>query len=323
MNILGLKGSPRRNSNSGILLSTFLSEAEKNGANTTTLDIPKMNINPCRGCGHCEKHGFCVMRDDDMSKTVYPLLRQADLVIVSTPIYFYSATAQIKAAIDRSQTLWSRIYRFKLSDPGAKTRKGFLLAVGATKGQNLFDGIKLTAKYFYDAIGAEGTGSLTYRRIEHAGEIEDHPDILEEVREAAHNLTASFLKRKKIVFACRENACRSQMAGAFAKYLYGDKVDVQTCGSEPAKEINPLMMDVMAEKGLDMAFITPASMETILRKSTPDMIITMGCGEACPFVPGAVRIDWDLPDPAGKPIEFMRDIREKIEAHVKALLNDM
>ncbi len=323
MLILGLKGSPRKKSNTSFLLSSFLSEAEKKGAQTIILDVPKMNIKPCMGCGHCEKKGFCVIGNDDMNATVYPLLRQANLIVMSTPIYFYNATAQLKTMIDRSQALWSRRYKLNLSDPGANTRKGFLLSVGATRGKNLFDGVELTAKYFYDAVGAKFTGTLKYWQIEDTGEIEKQPQILSDVQWEADRLTSPLASRKKIMFACRENACRSQMAGAFARHLFGDKVDALTCGSSPAKQVNPQMIQVMAEKGLDMAFITPKSMDLALSQDTPDIMVTMGCGEACPFIPGAKRIDWDLPDPSEKPIDFMRDIRDRIEQQVKNLIEDL
>jgi len=122
------------------------------------------------------------------------------------------------------------------------------------------------------------------------------------------------------MFACRENACRSQMAAAFARYYAGDKIDVSSAGSTPAESINPVMVEAMAEKGIDMAYLKPASLDSVIDRTRPDMIVTMGCGEECPFLPGVQMIDWDLPDPAGQPIAFMRDVRDKIEQQVRDLI---
>jgi protein-tyrosine-phosphatase len=83
------------------------------------------------------------------------------------------------------------------------------------------------------------------------------------------------------------------------------------------------MVKVMHEKGIDMGFRSPRSMAEAIASDTPELIITMGCGEQCPLVPGARIIDWDLPDPAGKPIEFMRDVRDEIEKRVLDLINEI
>jgi arsenate reductase (thioredoxin) len=314
MLVLGIMGSPRKKGNTDFLLSSFMNEAGKYGVRTETIEIGKKKINPCIECGVCEKKGFCSI-DDEMNE-VYPLLREADIIVLATPIFFYNTPAQTKALIDRSQTLWSRKYSLNLVDPGRKNRRGFLLAVGATKGVNLFEGMKLTAKYFFDAAGAGFEGSLTYKKIEHRGDIETHPTVADDIRESAGNILKPYMKRKKILFACRENACRSQMASAFASYIAGDKIDSLNGGSAPGDAINPLMVEVMQEKGIDMAFRKPKSIDQAISKEKPDRIITMGCGEECPFVPGAERENWELPDPAGKPIEFMRNVRDEIEKKV-------
>ena len=319
MLILGLQGSPRKKGNTDYLLKAFMNEAEKFGAKTHLVQITDKNINPCKGCGYCEKHGKCVIQDDDMTNEIYFLLRRADVIVVATPIYFYSATAQLKAPIDRSQTLWSRKYKLNLTDPGRKTRKGFLLSVGATKGKNLFDGMHLTAKYFFDAVGADYHGSLTYSRIENKGDLKQHDTVLDDIKEAVGSLMKPFVGRKKILFACIGNTCRSQMAAAFAQYFAGEKIEALSGGSKPELEINPVMVEAMGEIGIDMAFRKTQSLESAISDVKPDMIITMGCGEDCPYVPGATIQDWDLPDPAGKSIEFMRTVRDEIEKRVKEL----
>jgi len=319
MFILGLQGSPRKGGNTSKLLSAFLDETERLGAHTKYLDVPRMNINPCRGCGNCERKGFCPI-DDDMQQ-VLPLLRKADLIVMATPVFFYGATAQIKCLIDRSQVLWARKYVHNLEDPGRKWRQGLFLSVGATKGKDLFEGITLTSKYFFDAVGANFKGSLTYIKIEDPGDIENHPTALKDAKEKAGALVAPFLNRKKILFLCTENACRSQMAGAFTQYYAGDRIEVESAGSAPAKEINPTMKEVMGEKGLDMAFCIPKSIDDATPGGEPDLVVTMGCGDACPMFPEAKNVAWDLPDPARKPIEFMRDVRDEIEKRLEELIS--
>ena len=322
MFILGLQGSPRIKGNTRFLLSVFMAEAEKLGARTHTIDVNKVQVAPCRGCAYCEKHGVCSI-DDEMKTIVNPLLRQADVIVPATPIFFYNATAQLKILIDRSQTFWSRHYKLNLIDPARNYRRGFLLALGATRGKNLFDGLKLTAKYFFDAAGAAYNGSLTYHRIENPGDMQKHPSVQDDIKREATQLISPLLNRKKVLFACRENACRSQMAAAFAQHLAGEKIEAFSAGSSPAAEINPVMEEVMGEKGLDMACRRPRSIEAAVADTRPDIIVTMGCREACPAIPGAKHEDWALDDPAGQSIDFMRNIRDEIEKKVLNLINSL
>lgn len=319
MLVLGLQGSPRKKGNSDFLLSAFMSEAGKLGAQTHIIETDKKNIIPCKEYTTCERKGFCPIKDD-MKYEIYPLLWQADVIVAVSPVFFYNVTAQLKALIDRCQTLWARNYKLGLTDPGRKMRRGFMLAVGATKGKNLFEGLHLTTKYFFDAVGAAYEGSLTYRGIEGADDMEKHPTVIQDVRGAAEGLLKPFIGRKKILFACQENACRSQMAAAFAQYIAGDKIEAFSGGSAPADKIDPVMVQAMQEKGIDMEFRSTKSVENAIEKERPDMIITMGCGEACPVVPGAEIRDWELPDPAGKDIAFMRDVCNTIETKVKELV---
>ena len=321
MFVLGLQGSPRVKGNTSILLSTFLAEAERLGARTEYLDVANKNISPCLECGVCEQKGFCPI-DDDM-QDVYPLLRRADLIVLATPVFFYGVTAQLKALIDRSQALWSRKYVHGLSDPGREWRRGFVLSVGATKGTNLFDGVNLTAKYFFDAVGASFDGALTFNRIEGPGDIAKHPTALEDAKEKARTFVTPFLDRKKVLFVCTENACRSQMASAFTQLHAGNLIEAVSAGSSPAKEINPLMVEVMGEKDIDMAFRKPKTISAAGDNGKPDLIISMGCGDACPFFPDVPNEEWDLEDPAGKPMSFMREIRDDIERRVVGLIRNL
>ncbi len=182
MFVLGLQGSPRKKGNTNFLLSSFMSEVQTRGAETQIINVCEKNIKPCIGCGNCEKKGFCSIKDDDMTNEIFALLRRADVVVIATPIYFYNATAQMKLLIDRTQTLWARKYKLGLTDPGRPDRKGILLSVGATKGKNLFEGMILTAKYFFDAIGADYFGDLKYWRIEDFGDMKKHETVLHDIK---------------------------------------------------------------------------------------------------------------------------------------------
>lgn len=315
MLILGLQGSPRVRSNTNFFLSAFMDEAQKLGARTHIVNVDKKNIIPCKEYIVCEKKGFCPI-DDDMKHQIYPLLREAEIVVAATPVFFYNATAQLKALIDRSQTLWARRYKLKLTDPGSSTRRGFLLAVGATKGKNLFEGLHLTAKYFFDAISASYDGGLTYREIEQPGDLEKHPTVLEDVKLAVNNLLQPLLARRKILFISRENACRGQMAAAFTQLLAGDKVEVLCGGSAPAEKISPVMEAVMQEKGFDMAFRRPKSIGEISDEVAPSLIITMDAGENYTAFPQVKRVVWDLPDISAKTIDLIRNVRDEIENKV-------
>lgn len=320
MLVLGLQGSPRKNGNTSYLLSSVLGAAADLGAETERIQVPGKNIKPCKGCTNCERKGFCSIDDDDMTAEMYPLLRRADVIILATPIYFYNATAQLKILIDRSQTLWARKYKLGLVDPGRPSRKGMMLSVGATKGKNLFEGMTLTARYFFDAVGASFDSSLTYRRIENVGDMKKHATVIDDVKNEIDGLAPAF-RRKKILFACRENACRSQMASAFARYMAGETLDVDCAGSRPADQVNPLMQEVMTEIGYDMAFRVPRSLDSAIEATAPHIIVTMGCGEECPYIPGVERLDWELPDPAGESKAFMRRVRDEIKARVEALVS--
>jgi multimeric flavodoxin WrbA len=319
---MGLQGSPRKKGNTNFLLTTFLQAAEQKGATTRIISVAESNILPCKEYVVCEKKGTCPI-DDDMAGEIYGLLRQAEVVVLASPIFFYNMTSQLKALVDRCQVFWARKYRLKLSDPLKSTRRGYLLSVAATRGKTLFDGLQLTTKYFFDAIDARFDGSLLYRGIEGPKDMANHPTVGEDVDQAVEALMAPYAARKKVLFLCRENACRSQIAGAFAQHLAADRLDVSTGGSQPAAKINADMAAVMAEKKIDMAFRTPQNIEAALAGGRADAVVTMGCGEQCPMVPGALHENWDLPDPADQPIEVMRQVRDEIEARVKQLIGTL
>jgi arsenate reductase (thioredoxin) len=125
-----------------------------------------------------------------------------------------------------------------------------------------------------------------------------------------------------VLFLCVHNAGRSHMAAAFMRHLAGDRVDVFSGGSEPAESINKAAVAAMAEKGIDIKSELPQPWaDEVVRAA--DVIVTMGCGDACPFYPGKRYLDWELDDPAGKSVEEVRPIRDEIERRVRALMADL
>ena len=319
MLVLGLQGSPRKKGNTSFLLSAFMKEAERLGALTQVVEVDKQNIVPCKEYIVCEKKGFCPI-DDDMTHQIYPLLRRAEIVVAATPIFFYNTTAQLKALIDRSQTLWARKYKLQLTDPGRNIRRGFMLAVGATKGKNLFEGLHLTAKYFFDAVGAQYAGSLTYRHVEHKGDMEKHPTVLADVKQAAEDLLEPLLNRKIILFAGQTDSCRSQMASAFTQFLAGDKIEALSGGQAPADKIDSKMVEVMQERKIDMAFRIPQSLEKAVSGIKPDIVVSLDQASGEALYPEAENEKWALPEPAGGDLDAIRRLRDEIESKVKTLI---
>ncbi len=126
----------------------------------------------------------------------------------------------------------------------------------------------------------------------------------------------------ELLFVCVQNAGRSQLAAALAEHLSAHRVHVRSAGSAPVAEINPLVVQVLAERGVSLteAYPKPLS-DSVVRAA--DVIITMGCGDACPVFPGKRYEDWDVLDPAGQPIETVREIRDDIQARVTALLGQV
>jgi protein-tyrosine-phosphatase len=126
----------------------------------------------------------------------------------------------------------------------------------------------------------------------------------------------------EVLFVCVHNAGRSQMAAALLERHAGGRVRVRSAGTAPSDEIDPNVVAVMAERGLDVASARPRVLrDDDVREA--DVVITMGCGDACPVVPGTRYLDWDLPDPAGKPLVEIRPIRDDIERRVVDLLREL
>ena len=130
------------------------------------------------------------------------------------------------------------------------------------------------------------------------------------------------MSKPSVLFVCVHNAGRSQMAAAFLTHLSHGQVEVRSAGSEPAEQVNPAAVQAMAEVGIDIAAETPKILtDTAVRES--DVVITMGCGDTCPFYPGKRYEDWVLDDPAGKGVDSVRPIRDEIRGRVETLIGEL
>ncbi|MCI0156548.1 arsenate reductase ArsC [Leifsonia shinshuensis] len=125
-----------------------------------------------------------------------------------------------------------------------------------------------------------------------------------------------------VLFVCIHNAGRSQMAAGYMRELSGGRVEVLSAGSEPKDQINPVAVQVMAEEGIDIAGEQPKILTTEAVKES-DVVITMGCGDTCPIFPGKRYEDWELTDPAGRPVDEVRPIRDDIKQRIENLLAEL
>ena len=130
------------------------------------------------------------------------------------------------------------------------------------------------------------------------------------------------MSRASVLFVCVHNAGRSQMAAAYLAALAGDRIEVRSAGSAPADAINPAVVAAMAEEGIDISaevpkILTPEAVEA------SDFVITMGCGDACPYFPGTTYLDWVLEDPAGQGVDAVRPIRDEIRVLVESLIAEI
>jgi len=178
MKVLGIMGSPRRQSNTEILLDKALEGAKEAGAEVEKVLISKLRISPCLEIYACRKDGNCAINDDMQS--LYMKLLEADHVILASPMFFYGVTSQAKAVIDRCQALWVRKHVLGMGKEDRRERRGLFISVGATRGTKLFEGAVLTVKYFFDAIGVRYSGDLLVRGIDNKAQIKEHPTALED-----------------------------------------------------------------------------------------------------------------------------------------------
>lgn len=323
MFVLGLQGSPRKKGNSDFLLNRFLKACENRGARTEIIHLDKLNIQPCRELVVCEKKGFCPIKDE-MEPRIYGLIRRADVVVLASPVFFYNVSAQAKILIDRCQMFWGRKYKMKLADPDAGSRQGVLLAAGASSGKRLFDGVNLTAHYFFDAISARFAEALTYKKVEAAGDVASVPGVEDDIQQAADRVMDALLNRPTLIFVSRKDACRSQMAAAYAKTASKGNIRVLSAGTHPAEDISANTCDFLAEQGLDIKYHKPrhlndlikdAAMEKFMERQSTRVVSMVPEGVS---MPGAEIQNWDLNESEdGDSVKSLgNEIRHRVETLV-------
>ncbi len=181
--VLGIYSSPRAGGNSDLLLKEMLRGAVEAGATVEEVYLRDLDISPCMECGSCTDTGECAVQD--AMQQIYPRLESWERVIIASPVFFYSVTAQLKAMIDRCQAVWCRnAYLNLVPPPEATGRKGFFLSVAGTRGKGIFDCSLAVIKILFETIGVSFEGYLGYRRIDHKGAILEHPTALAEAFEA-------------------------------------------------------------------------------------------------------------------------------------------
>jgi protein-tyrosine-phosphatase len=128
--------------------------------------------------------------------------------------------------------------------------------------------------------------------------------------------------KPSVLFVCVHNAGRSQMAAAYLAHLAGDAVEVRSAGSEPADQVNPAVVEAMAEEGIDVSAEIPKVL-TVDAVQASDVVVTMGCGDTCPIFPGKRYLDWTLEDPAGQGVDAVRPIRDEIRTRIEGLISEL
>ena len=195
LKVLGIAGSPRRDGNTDHLLQQVVAGIASQGIEAKTVILSELNISPCRHCDGCIKTGKCVI-DDDMQQ-LHTDLREADRLVLASPIFFMGVTAQAKAMIDRCQALWviKYVLGFPVSINPDRERKGIFVSVGGTKLHNLFQPAMATVKSWFLALDIKYDGELVFSEIDEKGAILRQPTALKEAFVAGQKLVADNIPR--------------------------------------------------------------------------------------------------------------------------------
>lgn len=190
--VVVLTSSPRRHGNTNTLTAELLrglTEAEP-AVRVEQYDLARLNIRPCTQCDFCRNAGNCV-RQDDM-QLLYPLLTEADWMVLAAPIYYMAHCAQAKLFIDRCQAFWSRRYVLKqpIRPADRGPRRGVFISAGATRGKKVFEGALVTMRWLYDSLEMEAWRNLVYEQVDAAGAIREHPDALATAYETGREMHA-------------------------------------------------------------------------------------------------------------------------------------
>lgn len=189
--IVALYGSPRKNGNSTALLKEAVAGAREAGAEVDEIFLRDYKISPCLEIYNCIKTGECAIRDD--FPEILEKLERSDAIMLASPIFFYTVSAHTKIFMDRCQALWVRKYWIDKQEFGKtpELRKGLFISVGATGGKKLFEGALLTVKYFFDVLDAGLWRTVLCRGVDKRGEIDNHPQSLQEARLAGRELVVA------------------------------------------------------------------------------------------------------------------------------------
>ena len=193
--ILAIYGSPRRKGNTSTLLNKAVEGAREAGATVEEIVLRDLKMSPCLEIYGCKETGRCAIKDD--FQKVYDQILACEGIMLASPIMFYTVSAHTKILMDRCQSLWVKRYWLEKTPLGKKdfSRKGLFVSVGATKGKRLFEGVLLTVRYFFDALDTELSQALLYRGLDFEGDVEKHPEYLEE----------AYMEGKNLVLGCINN----------------------------------------------------------------------------------------------------------------------
>ncbi|WP_310599807.1 flavodoxin family protein [Desulfobulbus sp.] len=183
MNILLFNGSPRKRGNTDLLLERIEAVIHRSGYKAEQIDLPRLDIHPCTGCGHCETEGVCIFKDD--MTPLYDKIEAAHRIVIGSPIYFFGVTAQAKAFIDRCQVLWSRKYLLGEIKPEREYRHGYMVSVAAADSDKIFEGARRTIRYAFDAMEFTFSGELLARGVDGKGAVADKAELLAEAEQLA------------------------------------------------------------------------------------------------------------------------------------------
>lgn len=193
MKVLGIMGSPRRHSNTEILLDSALAGVKEMGVEVEKVAVSEVKIHPCMEIYACRKQGICSIKDD--MQWLYGKLLEADHIVFASPMFFYGLTSQAKAIVDRCQALWVRKHVLDMGTEDSRIRRGVFISVGATQGERLFDGVVLTVRYFFDAIGVKYAGDLLIRGIDGKAKIREHATALQDAFRIGQQLVSPHITR--------------------------------------------------------------------------------------------------------------------------------
>ena len=196
MKITAIYGSPRRQGNTSQLLQSAVAGARSAGAEVTEIVLRDLKLSPCLEIYACRKAGSCAIKDDFQNLSAD--LLAADATMLASPIFFYTVSAHTKIMMDRCQSLWVKKYWLDKQPLGhsENPKPGLFLAAGASCGAQLFDGARMSVKYFFDTFATSLWRSLTYRGLDGADEILAHPEYLEEARLAGVELVGQIFNVK-------------------------------------------------------------------------------------------------------------------------------